>query len=433
MAFTMMGIIVNAGAVLKYVSMVLLVFVYMNDCYSNVYENYLTFNKTIMDDIIDRTTADIRKIASMPSTQQANTAFQVKCIDEEKASDPSLNFDKKETRWRLGQLLLFLDCYDTPRIPLRLFQRLCQVQVSGAPGPVYINLLAATGKFMIIVIFLAFVMIVVMAFGNVYQMSSTNTTLATLAGGFVPMLLKNVLNSKGAKLSLKTVSFKGQIDEIIDEYKQFWPVLDLLVERDIPEEEEPTDEGEEGTGESGEKEEEKDKDGADKKKDDKGAENKDIKGNGEVMKEKKVNFKDEKEGKGGDSKGGKDEKDKDTSKDKKGADGSKDGNGDKDKNANDYPKGNGDIISGVGVLHATSLEEEGMVDLFIDLSVADTAGWSIYGSSESMQNSDNEEVDDIMPRYFDRNKVDPPPAPLPNATGRLSSVRYQPRQSIIPM
>ena len=77
MAFTMMGIIVNAGAVLKYVSMVLLVFVYMNDCYSNVYENYLTFNKTIMDDIIDRTTADIRKIASMPSSQQANTAFQV--------------------------------------------------------------------------------------------------------------------------------------------------------------------------------------------------------------------------------------------------------------------------------------------------------------------------------------------------------------------
>lgn len=76
-SFTMMGIIVNAGSVLKYVSMVLLVFVYMNDCYSNVYENYLTFNKTIIDDIIERTTADLRKIASMPSSQQTNTAFHV--------------------------------------------------------------------------------------------------------------------------------------------------------------------------------------------------------------------------------------------------------------------------------------------------------------------------------------------------------------------
>lgn len=78
----------------------------------------------------------------------------------------------------------------------------------GAPGPVYINLMAATGKFMIIVVFLMFVMLVVMAFGNVMAMSSTNTTLATMAGGFVPMLLKNVLSGKASKLNLKTISFK---------------------------------------------------------------------------------------------------------------------------------------------------------------------------------------------------------------------------------
>ena len=74
----MMGIIVNAGSVLKYVSMVLLVFVYMHDCYNNVYENYLTFNKTIIDDMIDRTTDDLRKIASMSSKEQANAAFLVR-------------------------------------------------------------------------------------------------------------------------------------------------------------------------------------------------------------------------------------------------------------------------------------------------------------------------------------------------------------------
>jgi hypothetical protein len=34
MAFTMMGIIVNAGSTLRYVSMALLVLVYMHDCYS---------------------------------------------------------------------------------------------------------------------------------------------------------------------------------------------------------------------------------------------------------------------------------------------------------------------------------------------------------------------------------------------------------------
>lgn len=78
LAFTMMGIIVNAGSVLKYVTMALLVIVYMHDCYNNVYENYLTFNKTIIDDMIERTTDDLRRIASMPSDMQENAAFLVR-------------------------------------------------------------------------------------------------------------------------------------------------------------------------------------------------------------------------------------------------------------------------------------------------------------------------------------------------------------------
>ncbi|XP_059169945.1 uncharacterized protein LOC131951625 isoform X2 [Physella acuta] len=331
MAFTMMGIIINAGNVLKYVSMVLLVFVYMNDCYSNVYENYLTFNKTIIDDIIERTTSDLRRIASMSSSEQENTAFQVTCLDETKEKIPKLDFSNKEIRWKIGQLLLFLDCNDTPRIPLRLFQRLCEVQVYGAPGPVYLSLLMATGKFMIIVVFLMFVMIVVMAFGNVYAMSSTNTTLATLAGGFVPMLLKNVLSTRGARLSLKTVSFKGQMDEIIDEFTQSWPVLDLIVERFTPEE--------------------------------KGTE-------GEMKIEKEITEKEEK------------------------------------NEILGQVRGPGDVIMASG-------NEENVVDLFIDLSVADTAGWSIYGSVEEL--SSGSEI--FMPPYFEPDvSTEPQHQPRPQVT-----------------
>lgn len=163
--------------------------------------------------------------------------LQVKPVEAIDEIPTSLNLDKKEPHWRIGHLLLFFDSYDTPRIPLNLFKKLCEVRVHGAPGPVYINLLKATGKFSIIVVFLFFVTIVVMAFGSANQMSSTNQTLATLAGGFVPMLLKNVLSSKGATLNLKTLSFKGQIDEIVSEYKQNWPIFDMIVEQYDPKEE----------------------------------------------------------------------------------------------------------------------------------------------------------------------------------------------------
>ncbi|XP_046578754.1 uncharacterized protein LOC124286423 [Haliotis rubra] len=362
LAFTMMGIIVNASSTLKYVSMVLLVFVYMHDCYSNVYQNYLEFNKTIIAEMIDRA-EDLKKIASLPSSMQENAAFQLKCSSEVPEIKTDLNFTKKEIRWKLGQLLLFLDSFDTPRIPLRLFQRLCDVQIHGAPGPVYLNLLRATGKFLVIVVFLLFVMIVVMAFGNVTQMSSTNQTLATLAGGFVPMLLKNVLSSKSIKLNLKTISFKGQIDEIIGEYKQFWPVKDLVIERDLPKEEEEVEGDKDGEKDGGaEKEKDKEKNGKDRKDENS---NKEKDKTPEKKVEKKMSAADIHSS----------------------------------IKSNDSIEPSlinvGDDIITSPFLH---IPEDQEVDLFIDLSSADApGGWSYRGSSESIQ------ADSMMPAYFPTN------------------------------
>lgn len=48
-----------------------------------------------------------------------------------------------------------------------------------------------------------------------------------------------------------------------------------------------------------------------------------------------------------------------------------------------------------------SKEDDDMVDLFIDLGIADTAGgWSIYGSSDSLPS------DTMMPPYFDPTQMD---------------------------
>ncbi|XP_041359767.1 uncharacterized protein LOC121376057 [Gigantopelta aegis] len=375
MAFTMMGIIVNASATLKYVSMVLLVFVYMHDCYNNVYNTYLDFNKSVIDDMIDRS-EDLKKVASLPSSMQENAAFQVKTVDEVPPIKTQLNFTKREISWKVGHLLLFLDSFDTPRIPLRYFKRLCEVQVYGAPGPVYLNLLRATGKFLVIVIFLLFVMIVVMAFGSVTRMSSTNQTLATMAGGFVPMLLKNVLSSKSVKLSLKTISFKGQIDEIICEFKQNWPVKDLVVERDIPEPEDQKEEGDEkendkDEGEKGEKGKKGEKDK--KANAEKGPDSSDI---SKSKKEKLPN---------GESSLEKSDKDK---------------GGGKGKDSDNKDEKKQDESPPIRAMPSKPGDDENTVDIFIDLSAADSAAsWSIYGSNDSLPSTS------MMPAYFDPNKV----------------------------
>lgn len=226
-SFTMMGIIVNAGSTLKYVTMGILVLLYMHDCYQDVYQNYVTFTKEIIDILTDRA-ENIKEVASLSADEQQNAAFQVNLPKTAVPIPTTFNNDKGEPRWNCGHLSLFLDKYDTPRIPLRLFQRMCEIQTWGSPGLVSINLLRATKKFVTINVFLAFVLIVVLAFGNVYRVSSANQTLATMAGGFVPLLLKNVFSSRVVKLNLKTLSFKGQMDEVLAAYRQNWPISDFL-------------------------------------------------------------------------------------------------------------------------------------------------------------------------------------------------------------
>ncbi|KAK2139888.1 hypothetical protein LSH36_1576g00006 [Paralvinella palmiformis] len=93
---------------------------------------------------------------------------------------------EKPLGWDINDLILFVEQDDTPRIPRKLFEEVCQVPVTGSPGPVDRSLLEATGKFFIIILFLVFVFFVVMSFGDAYNISTTNQILATLAGGFIP-------------------------------------------------------------------------------------------------------------------------------------------------------------------------------------------------------------------------------------------------------
>lgn len=340
--FTLMGIIVNAGTTLRYVALIFMVILYMNDCYNNVYDNYLKFNQTVIGDIIKRVD-DLQKVACLSSDEQENMAFQVKTVEEDYQIKTRLNTRKKKLRFDVGQLLLFFDSHDTPRIPKRLFQRLCQIQISGCPGPVYLNLLHATGRFLVIVLFLFFVSIVVMAFGEVYRVSSTNQMAATLAGGLLPWLFRSVISKvKGKSLNLNSVSFKGQVDEIINGYKQSWPLIDLVVSQEDPFEEEKKDDDDKSKdGDSG-------KEGDEKKEDDK-------KDDDTKTDDKEKNDVDDK---------------KDSSKEKKKDD-------EKEKDTNEKESENDDLSHIETLSHVSSFavsideeeeEDETEVDLFVDLS-----------------------------------------------------------------
>jgi len=235
--FTIMGCIVNASSLLRYVMLIVMVFVYSCDCFNNMSKQYLKMNKTLFCEVKGRI-KDLDKVTSLPSSLQENCGFKAQELNEQAAYEGSDDVAAKPpNHWMINDLVLFVDSEDTPRIPKQLFDEVTQIRVAGVPGPVFRGHLEALRQLFRIVLFIGFVFVIVASFGAVYQISSTNQTLATVVGGFLPMIMRMFLAPPAPNVEMGTVSFKSKMDEVIKNFCQYWPIHDLPFEL-IPDDEE---------------------------------------------------------------------------------------------------------------------------------------------------------------------------------------------------
>ena len=228
--FTVMGCIVNAGSLLRYVMLLVMVFVYCCDCFNNMSKKYLKMNKALFNEVKCRI-RDLETVTSLPSSLQENCGFKAQELNEQADYEGSDDVaEKPPNHWMINDLVLFVDSEDTPRIPKQLFDQVTQIRVAGVPGPVYRGHIEAFQQLIKIVIFILFVFVVVLSFGAVYRISTTNQMLATLVGGFLPMILRTFLAPPAPDVELGTVSFKSKMDEVIKNFCQYWPIYDLPFE-----------------------------------------------------------------------------------------------------------------------------------------------------------------------------------------------------------
>ena len=228
--FTIMGCIVNAGSLLRYVMLLVMVFVYCCDCFNNMSKKYLKMNKALFNEVKCRI-KDLETVTSLPSSLQENCGFKAQELNEQADYEGSDDVaEKPPNHWMINDLVLFVDSEDTPRIPKQLFDEVTQIRVAGVPGPVYRGHIEAFQQLIKIVLFILFVFIVVLSFGAVYKISTTNQMLATLVGGFLPMILRTFLAPPAPDVELGTVSFKSKMDEVIKNFCQYWPIYDLPFE-----------------------------------------------------------------------------------------------------------------------------------------------------------------------------------------------------------
>jgi hypothetical protein len=121
--------------------------------------------------------------------------------------------------------------------------KVCDIRAPGAPGPVYDAYLRALRRFLYLVLFVFFVFVVVLSFGEALRVSATNQTLATLAGGLLPIAMRMLRRRNGNDhggggggggdddVNLSMLSFQCRLNEVLTNFRQSWPpVCDFAFE-----------------------------------------------------------------------------------------------------------------------------------------------------------------------------------------------------------
>lgn len=257
--FTIMGAIVNANSSAKFIAVIFWLIAYCTSCFNSVYAKYKLLNEMIFKQVQDKLHERIRAVTRQRTDKQLNHAFKYLTAREEtelhkdyfenvrvskgKAAttanvDVSTVFDRLEYQddqlvWKVNSLVMFVDKKDKPRIPVELFQRVSdEDKVPDCPGSVPHNMVIALKQLLYMVIFLAFVTLVVVTFHQVYDMTTTNQLLLTLGGGFVPFLVKRFLQPTATQKSYDdkgfiSYAFEGKLNEIVEDFQQTWPVYDF--------------------------------------------------------------------------------------------------------------------------------------------------------------------------------------------------------------
>ena len=261
--YTMMGVILNAAKTLSYVSLFFLLAVYANECFGSVSKKFLAFNKVLNSAILslgEKKCEEVMYLSPKPELngldrhstsftedliahnsnclaeddkQQDNMAFMLKTEACDDVKDPIklIQTSNGSPRWQVSRLVLFFSKFDVPQIPKSLFFRHSKLPYSFLPGSVLINYLKALVQLGIILIFLIFVLVVVLAFGDTYNISTSNQLLATVAGGLLPLLLQKVFRKHTTPvIDKESISFRVFLHDLLDTFKQSWPVYDIVTD-----------------------------------------------------------------------------------------------------------------------------------------------------------------------------------------------------------
>ena len=199
------------------------------DCYSRVYRKYKHLNRAIFTELESQLQHDVDDIQQ--HADSSNLAFKIGG-GVSGSDDIIVNGTNGPPtyQWDVGNVLLFLDASNYPRIPRKLFLEICQkVAASGRRNPLG-SFVTATVTFVGRAFFVAFVYTAVCALGEWFDMMSTRQLITAFTISVLPIAQKFLLK-KPVDVS-PFVRFKCAAKKVVSKYRETWPMADLRFEVD---------------------------------------------------------------------------------------------------------------------------------------------------------------------------------------------------------
>ncbi|XP_045171462.2 uncharacterized protein LOC123533724 [Mercenaria mercenaria] len=229
--YALVGFILNPRDTMKYVSLILLIAVYGNECFSGVHSKYAAYSKAINTEVQSMIGEKIAEEASKSESEQENVAFRIPNSD---IVAERMNLEAGSEgylKWRARRLVLFLDKSDIPYIPKIFLFEMGTLNHHFCPGVIHLLYLKALLDFSLILGFLMFVFIVIFAFGQAQDISSGGQTIAALGSGFLPLVLRKFLfqTHAGTGVDKSNLKWKYMFVNAVQTFSTRWNFTDIHV------------------------------------------------------------------------------------------------------------------------------------------------------------------------------------------------------------
>ena len=215
--YTSVGLIMSSSTALAYFSTVFSIVMYGKRCYGYVRVNFGDCKQTVIEELCSQ--AD--EFTTLQKCSIVNKRLSQNTDVLQAAPDFSISSEKNKLRLRVYNCPLYVNHKERVAIDKRLFYRICdhRRKMKTLPGNVLKRFAESTLEFCCVIFFLVCVLLVVLAFGETYNLSPTNQALLSVLGGVLPYFLS-------------TFVFKTP-NEIDWEREQLDPLFKAIVRREV--------------------------------------------------------------------------------------------------------------------------------------------------------------------------------------------------------